>query len=199
MGQYYKSINVDNMQHLNAFEYDNGVKLMEHSWIGNPFVGTIESLLVEGGKWFGDRIVWAGDYAADEDGILDKDGDEINLYCLLDNRKKLTPPESNEYYRFLINMDDWEYVDLDKVPITQEDKDTNFKWRIHPLPLLTCEGNGQGGGDFYGEDPDDLVGRWARKRIMVQNKVPKNTPPGICPKASGNVLKINPGPCAVSN
>jgi hypothetical protein len=39
-------------------------------------------------------------------------------------------------------------------------------WRIHPLPLLTCEGNGRGGGDYRGES--DLVGRWSRDLISVE-------------------------------
>jgi len=65
-------------------------------------------------------------------------------------------------------LDDWEYVDKNKVPKDKEG------WRIHPLPLLTCEGNGRGGGDYHGEDPNHLIGRWARKRIMVQKTLPKN-------------------------
>jgi len=46
-------------------------------------------------------------------------------------------------------------------------------YKIHPLPLLTCEGNGQGGGDFYGEDNKKLIGKWARNRISIESTKPK--------------------------
>jgi hypothetical protein len=42
---------------------------------------------------------------------------------------------------------------------------------MHPLPILTCEGNGRGGGDFHKGDP--LVGKWARNRVTVANRKPK--------------------------
>jgi hypothetical protein len=44
-------------------------------------------------------------------------------------------------------------------------------WQIHPLPLLTCEGNGRGGGDYGGND-QNLVGLWARNTISVSNDIP---------------------------
>ena len=39
---------------------------------------------------------------------------------------------------------------------------------FHPLPLLTANGNGRGGGDYLGSDMD-LVGSWAGDRIAVAN------------------------------
>ena len=64
--------------------------------------------------------------------------------------------------KYLVNHDKKQFVDKTKVP---KDKDG---WRIHPLPLLTCEGNGRGGGDFRGES--ELVGSWARDIISVESK-----------------------------
>ena len=66
MGQYYKPINLDDKQWLYTHDYDTGLKLMEHSWIGNQFVGTVMSLMLKGGLWFKKRIVWAGDYYGDQ-------------------------------------------------------------------------------------------------------------------------------------
>jgi hypothetical protein len=71
-------------------------------------------------------------------------------------------------------MDTKEYVDKKKVPISdiwEDDKGKEWPFAIHPLPLLTCEGNGRGGGDFYKEDP--LVGKWARNRVTVSKTKPK--------------------------
>lgn len=42
----------------------------------------------------------------------------------------------------------------------------NNGWTVHPLPLLTAEGNGRGGGDYHEQNPDiELVGTWARDSI----------------------------------
>jgi hypothetical protein len=37
---------------------------------------------------------------------------------------------------------------------------------MHPLPLLTAEGNGRGGGDI--EDAPPVIGSWARDVISVE-------------------------------
>ena len=167
MGQYYKPINVDKMQYLLSDDYGNGRKLMEHSWIGNSFVATVELLIKKGGAWFGNRIIWAGDYA-------DKEPDtEETLYSLVKNKIKPKEQMRKKKYRFLVNLDKKEYVNMSKVPkCGAEWMGTRNVWKIHPLPLLTCEGNGRGGGDYHGESP--LIGSWARCRIIIQTKKPSN-------------------------
>ena len=74
MGQYYRPISLEKKESVCSHDYDNGLKLMEHSWIGNDFVNVIEHLIAEDGPWFGTRIVWAGDYAEPE---LDENGNVI--------------------------------------------------------------------------------------------------------------------------
>ena len=54
---------------------------MEHSYIGNSFVEAVEFLLIDDGegnkgRWSGNKIVWAGDYADDEP------NEDFNLYSL---------------------------------------------------------------------------------------------------------------------
>lgn len=66
---------------------------------------------------------------------------------------------------WLLNHDKGLAVDKRKVPKDSEG------WRIHPLPLLTMEGNGRGGGDFHGDDK--LIGSWARDRISLASRRPK--------------------------
>jgi hypothetical protein len=110
----------------------------------------------------------------------------LNLFSLSDIVAKLIPNEDvkNKYehkYRsitlapltakYLVNHDKKQFVDKTKVP-----KDSDG-WQIHPLPLLTCEGNLRGGGDFRGEDVNKLVGSWARDMISVETKkadIPKD-------------------------
>ena len=160
MGQYYKPLSMDKMEFVYSHSYGNGLKLMEHSYVGNNFVGVVERLIAKGGEWFGDRIVWAGDYADPEEGT------EENLYSMA---TQINPPDldtkGKPQFRFIVNMDTKEFVDIENVPGDDDD------WPIHPLPLLTCEGNGRGGGDFRG-DEKGLVGKWARNRITVQNEQP---------------------------
>ena len=164
MGQYYKATSLNEFGNpvrswVYSHDYDSGLKLMEHSWMLNPFVSAVEGLLVEGGDWYKKPVVWAGDYADNEFG-LDK-----NIYSLCGDDKNVKPQQIQPMtYRYIINHTKKQYVDKMNVP----DKDG---WRIHPLPLLTCEGNGLGGGDFRGES--DLVGIWARNKISVSNEVPE--------------------------
>ena len=170
MGQYYKPISIDKKQFVYSHDYRNGLKLMEHSWIGNEFVGVVEDLIAEGGEWNGDRIVWAGDYADPDKGRKN------NLYMIVesDTKHKITPEPTGSKYRYVINNDTKEFVDKTKVPLTDiyvEENGTEWPWAMHPLPILTCEGNGRGGGDFH--KGDELVGIWARNRVTVANEVPE--------------------------
>jgi len=170
MGQYYKPVNLDNKEWLYSHDYSNGLKLMEHSWLLNNFVNAVETLLIKGGKWFKNRIVWAGDYADEEKNR------KSNLYGLAKDSFKISPREKedikaikahNKKFPFIVNHDKKEFVDKSKVKKDSDD------WRIHPLPLLTCEGNGRGGGDFRDKDPKGLIGSWARDTISIEKEKPK--------------------------
>ena len=61
-------------------------------------------------------------------------------------------------YRYLVNHDTQQYVDKDKAG------------DIHPLPLLTAEGDREG-GDYRGSN-EELVGIWARNILSAENEVP---------------------------
>jgi hypothetical protein len=173
MGQYYKPVNLDKKQYVYSHDYGNGLKLMEHSWIDNNFVAIIENLIKKGGDWYKNHIVWAGDYAEKEPNTSTKKyPDGKNLYQWVGENTIKPITKRNPKLRYLKNLDTKEFVDLKKVPVCEVTN--NFKWRIHPLPLLTCEGNGQGGGDYYGEDKNNLIGRWARNRVTIQSHKPKD-------------------------
>lgn len=184
MGQYYKPINLNSKEWLYTHDYGSGLKLMEHSWMKNPLVQAVETLLMPEHKWHKSPIVWAGDYA---DGELDEQGNplmerwtddsgkereaEINLYSQCDDEYKLYPREREvpKEFKYIVNHTKKEYVNKDSVP-------NNDGWRIHPLPVLTCEGNGRGGGDLHPERANgdfSLVGRWARDVISVESKQPR--------------------------
>ena len=181
MGQYYKPISLDKKEYVYSHDFNNGLKLMEHSYVGNNFVAAVESLLAKDGRWFGNRIVWAGDYADYENPPVPNPNDPdrfMNLFDMIDEDRndkcKIKPEKSTKIFRYIMNLDTREFVDKKKVPVTEiwENPTTNKteEIRIHPLPLLTCEGNGRGGGDFYGKS--SLIGKWARNRICVSSKKP---------------------------
>ena len=196
MGQYYKPVFLNEKNkpvgHVDSHDFGSGLKLMEHSWMKNPFVRFVEQQLINQPR----KIVWAGDYADNENpktlslkelkphvdndsphwnlDVLKKEG--INLYTLADNSPKLSTSEEvyDEYehdykyiaplrFKYLVNFDKKEFVDKTK---TAKDSDG---WQIHPLPLLTCEGNNRGGGDYRGKEKG-LVGRWSRDTIGVFSK-----------------------------
>lgn len=206
MGQYYKSVflNENNKPISYAYSHDfgSGLKLMEHSWMLNPFVRFIENQLMLQAQ----KLVWAGDYADNENPetitnkeikALSREDSEywnfekikkegVNLYSLSELVGKIThdetiPKDKSKYdykykkiaplqAKYLINYDKKEFVNKTKVPKDSEG------WQIHPLPLLTCEGNGRGGGDFRGDEVK-LIGRWSRDKIGVGTKkseVPKD-------------------------
>lgn len=168
MGQYFKPVFLKDKKddnspevvqgYLKSWTYDNGAKLMEHSYIGNDFVGAVESLLVEGAKFSQSRIAWAGDYGSKEKGI------GKNLYDLCDSSKEYKPSSPKKTFRYVINHSKKEFVDKQKVP-------TGKYGTIHPLPLLTRESEEGGGGDYHGEEK--IVGSWARDKISVSNKKPE--------------------------
>ena len=161
MGQYYKPINLEKKQWIYTHRFKQGMKLMEHSYIENTFVQAIEVLLTKFGPWYKSKLVWAGDYADVEKETMKK-GDEDsgeNLFSLIDDSngiESLAPyqidkiKEKNKIdlkdYPFIVNHSKKVYVDKRKV------KEFDGNWKIHPLPLLTCEGNGRGGGDYGGEN-----------------------------------------------
>ena len=161
MGQYYKPVILkDNKKTVEAWvyshDYGSGLKLMEHSYLANKFVNSFESLILNNPK----RVVWAGDYA-DE-----CKGRKSNLYYRsLDKNNVLPTTQVNKNEsRYIINHSKKTLVDKNKVP----KKDG---WQVHPLPILTCEGNGRGGGDFRGDS--NLLGTWSRDVISVESKKPK--------------------------
>jgi len=169
MGQYYHPVSLDKKDSICAHDFDNGLKLMEHSYIGNDVVEEVELLLAEGGAWYKTRLVWAGDYADPEPGTKE------NLYDIYgeNTRKpmkmcsKLKDIECTEL-RYIVNHTKKEFVDKDRVIKACKEDD----YKIHPLPLLTEEGNGQGGGD-YRKTEDKRLGTWARNVISMEKNLPE--------------------------
>ena len=162
MGQYYVAVflDTDGTKYVVYTTISDSSKLTEHSYKGNRIIQVCENLLRPGGKCYRMQVVWAGDYADSES------NSEQNLYNMSDQMTNLTsePPIEPGKIQFLVNHTQKKFVDMTKI--------SNHKYGLHPLPILTCEGNGRGGGDYQGEDPDNLVGSWARNEISMEGMRP---------------------------
>jgi len=167
MGQYYLAIILGEKQPdgdneiirmaLESYAYNNGAKLREHSYVGNEYVSAVEYLISPEGMFYKSRLVWAGDYADNEKSL------PHNLYHVIDeidpHKLQVMPVGDVSKYRFIVNHTKKQYAE----------KITHY----HPLPLLTCEGNGRGGGDYTGQNKE-LCGSWARDVLSVEVNPPND-------------------------
>ena len=181
-------------------------KLMEHSYINNSFVTALENLISPDGMFHKSRVVWAGDCAdnepdseqnlmmmadADQSKKLLPAGPPRDFYCdFMVNTEALLGSKTECIYRYVVNHTKKQYVDKKHrdmdgavgltLPTAESGGgDLDGDDDIHPLPLLTAEGNGRGGGDYYGSDME-LVGTWARDVISVERRVPEGYSELVC-------------------
>ena len=162
MGQYYKTVFIKKVRNgiriigwLHGHHYHTSVNL--GTQLGEKFVSAIEFQISPDGTYpNGHRIVWAGDYSDNEK------GSDINLNSMCtDDFILLFPVKDASEYRYIVNHSQKLFVDKENIE------------EYHPLPLLTCEGNGRGGGDYNGKDPQHLVGSWSRDMIAVTREPPE--------------------------
>jgi len=150
MGQYYFPIYLGAdgkiLAWMDPLTYNNGMKLTEHSYMKNPFVNTFEWGLAQGYPFYKARVVWAGDYA-------DPEPDGVNLHQICGEYTLIHPRAKGPGPRYILNHTKKLFVDKH-----------SCRGPYHPLPILTAEGNGRGGGDCR---PSPLVGSWARDEISV--------------------------------
>ncbi len=165
MGQYFTGVIVkDNKTSIIAWVEPNGWrKLTEHSYIENDYVRTFEKLIYQNPQ----RVVWSGDYA---DPLQ---GSKTNLTdrCEKKHLDKKIAVDDNflglQKTRYILNISKKMFVDKYKV------KRGSWDLRFHPLPFLICDSNGKGGGDYFGADPNNIVGSWCKDYVSVQGTKPK--------------------------
>ena len=171
---------------LKSYDYGSGSKLMEHSYVANRLVNAVMRMIDLYDK-HGDGVTfaWVGDYAdpksteahprivADDGQVVEEGIDlygEAHLFvgdyeCNTTEYTELKEKLLNSdlyHYRYIINRTRGEYVVIPK-----DEKD---KWIIHPLPILTADGNNRGGGDYDENGINGkLVGTWAYDNISVSN------------------------------
>lgn len=153
MGQYYNpSILKTNHKlaknpvavSLYSWDFGNGLKLMEHSWAGNNFVGAFVHLIGENSPYFGQPCVWAGDYADSYRNRLSKPAEKAdNIYFLADKvqdkLKKMsgytngkTPEKLNLKYHRVFGKD---------VFYNSYEWFTDYKGEQHRRDFVDCSNN----------------------------------------------------------
>ena len=194
MGQYYSPLlfSADKPISAKSFicsfdphHFNNGAKLTEHSYFGDILVNAVIAKICSIGKV---RLVWVGDYA-----------DKVNrmdLYHKFSEKNNVgyyDVPKMPEGIKYLVNHTQKVFVNLDTYPkhavidtFKAESQDAHGrgiysikKERVdmhHPLPLLTCMGNGRGGGDYWtkykNSETNDYVGDWAGDAISFETEQP---------------------------
>lgn len=169
MGQYYKAwvLNAHQEATVESWDFDNGAKLMEHSWWGNSFVNAVMYLIKDNPS----MVAWVGDYS---DGVGCPE--YLYKYCWSSedaDEHKLIPAPPEDYLwdaeqhcdkthntGYIVDYDHKAYIDLDKYIAHNEPADKAWGGIVHPLPLLTSIGNEQGGGDYHAGRAFDKVGTW---------------------------------------
>lgn len=202
MGQYYCATTIDKEGNLNVyslqptifretgnFDYYNGIKLLEHSYVANSFTDFFSKLIYKNPLSIG----WMGDYANSDfakDMVMKRNPDF-----------RIAPEQYLDFYKAVWG-DDAEHVDFklckhfnyrNRYLVNHTKKcyfsmtsftDKKDEWIIYPVSLLTCIGCFQGGGDYRSTDPDaELVGIWALDVISIEDEAPENyeciTPPNF--------------------
>lgn len=149
-----------------AFDFNETLKLMEHSWIGNPLVeAVVEYLSIEPL-----RLSWVGNYADD---VIDKDDKTLlSVYetAMIKDRKisKKWDKKTRLTTGYLVNHSKKQVLDLKRYI---EESTTPDGWCVNPLSLLTAIGNGLGGGDYCGLN-EEAVGYWANDVIGYEEELP---------------------------
>lgn len=180
MGQYYHCVILKKdwkettnpiRAALYPLDFNNGSKLMEHSYVRNDYVSAFMKLVHELDRdRSGVPAVWCGDYAD----TISTEGMPLFERLNTDTQRKETVGGLQVYneaykwmktdngntvdyvaalafvydhnmhnYRYIINHTKKQYVE---VPAYEKGK-----WIVHPLPILLSDGSGRGGGDYNDE------------------------------------------------
>lgn len=147
MGQYYipsilktnHKLAINPVQiALRSWDFQNGAKLMEHSWIGNSLVGAFIHLIGENSEYYGKPCVWAGDYA---DSYINKrskpEEDAKNIYFFARDVNNMLGDYS-AYASNALVLANQKYKKIFGKDIFRKDTYKNFKG--DDVEYLTCRG-----------------------------------------------------------
>lgn len=180
MGQYYKAIvqatkynenreEIKKQFVISPFNFNEGLKLCENAYKKSPLVKFVTNFMYHlNQEDWKTQLVWLGDYANQSFGNID-------LYVdLKENQVKLNVEDGvivsamvdgfdgvidmTKDHHYLVNHDRNEYIN------TSENVGAYSQ-----LALLSADGNGKGGGDYWGANWRE-VGLWRYHDITIMDK-----------------------------
>lgn len=177
MGQYYLPY-VKTGNQITVFDNKvdgqwTGLKLMEHSYWRNDFVGNVIKHLYYNRS----RVCWVGDYY-DEDDYYQQNCDDAELIAQIGGRVWNEGAKLEECHKadamfldnkILVNhtkkifIRGNDYYERNKVFETWNGE--TYDYAINPLPLLTCTAS-HSGGSYYGVNREEC-GSWFFDRLEV--------------------------------
>ena len=190
MGQYYRAIVKKQNGRIDVYNRNvvrNGkseytfAKLTEHSWWYNDFVNAVCLDIYNRAEK--NRVAWIGDYATEFlrcrelksfNGLNSTKIRKLTNRCWNCDGKDVDENDFTLEGLYLINHTKKEYVNCSTYYKNSEMID---KWCLHPLPILTCIGNGLGGGDYCSPTDDsteEYIGYWAWDEISIEEQPPKD-------------------------
>jgi hypothetical protein len=181
MGQYYKptiqAIKYDDKRNqerklfsIDTYDLKYGVKLCEHTDKDSQVVRLVTNLIYELNKqgWT-TQLVWLGDYADPSFGektdlygslkytnVQFREEDGVIISAMIEGFDGIVDMTQDHHY--LVNHDRHEYIN------TAENGGTYSQ-----LAMLTADGNGKEGGDYWGANWRE-VGLWRYHKISVMDK-----------------------------
>lgn len=178
MGQYYTPYVKQGKKEIkfsNVVDGDyNGLKLMEHSWWLNCYVGqVVNQIFYKKGN-----VAWVGDYYDEDDyAQVNCNKEEVKRIGELVHKKTSPLKETASHTRKARTLSDCllvnhtkklfingnKYFKENKTVETWNGKD--YDCCVHPLPLLTCSAS-HSGGSYYGINKD-LCGTWFNDVLEV--------------------------------
>lgn len=172
MGQYYMPVIQEGKKLYRVYSHDfgSGLKLTEHSYIGNDFVNVVCNYIVDNAV----KLWWCGDYAEESDFENEKEFERIYKHAWNYNDDKeadTTIPEKNTDFDwskqwYFVNLTKKEFV---KMPVINNEE---YDLTYNCVSLLTAVGNGRGGGDYWRGDMQSVVGYWAGNVVYLTLKKP---------------------------
>ncbi len=192
MGQYFRAITQSEDKKYKVYNRNiikDGeeeymlAKLTEHSWWYNEFVNAVCLDIYNSDKPV--KVAWIGDYAKDFlesycylffNGLSQSDIEKLADLCWNCDGEAVEVTDFTLFGKYIINHDKKTYINCSSYYENSLMKTTeNGGWCLHLLPLLTCIGNGMGGGDYrYATDDSttELVGCWAWDKISIEDNAP---------------------------
>ena len=186
MGQYYQTVIGTaqgwNKQVYYPLDFDEGLKLMEHSYGDTDFCRKIHSIIYKNPR----RVIWIGDYANEKNDVYYAESNRLHEskpksipdYKFVwgskakhrSNDTTLAGADIDYWHSYLVNHSLKGYINLNKY---YEASKINQWGVIDPLPILTVVGNGRGGGDYIGSN-ENRVGSWRWHLISIEDTPPNN-------------------------